>query len=242
MVNWLLDNRFIGSIIPPLHLEWRDFALLVLRTQSFLYGWWDCVAMCSRLCKVAEESLFHVCCAENESRRGCELHQSTKAPKHQRTGRQCSSAAGQRSPEQGSAERVLSSQESSPPFLFLPSNSCWARSWSAQSLRIKNQPQHLLRWELSAYCSLPQVPQPESLSSFSFSFFLTLAALEGRILIEIRKIGEAWSWDDLKAGYHQDLPCRLQEMDFVDQNLEIKLRSEIVLANNRGTIDIGDVS
>ena len=85
MVNWLLDNRFIGSIIPPLHLEWRDFALLVLRTQSFLYGWWDCVAMCSRLCKVAEESLFHVCCAENESRRGCELHQSTKAPKHQST-------------------------------------------------------------------------------------------------------------------------------------------------------------
>ena len=95
MVNWLLDNRFIGSIIPPLHLEWRDFALLVLRTQSVLYGWWDCVAMCSRLCKVAEESLFHVCCAENESRRGCELHQSTKAPKHQSTKAQADSAAVQ---------------------------------------------------------------------------------------------------------------------------------------------------
>ena len=203
---------------------------------------------CVRDCVRWQKRVFFMCAAlrtragEDVSCTKAPKHQSTKAPKHQSTGRQCSSAAGQRSPEQGSAERVLSSQESSPPFLFLPSNSCWARSWSAQSLRIKNQPQHLLRWELSAYCSLPQVPQPESLSSFSFSFFLTLAALEGRILIEIRKIGEAWSWDDLKAGYHQDLPCRLQEMDFVDQNLEIKLRSEIVLANNRGTIDIGDVS
>ena len=84
-----------------------------------------CVVMCSRLCKVAEESLFHMCCSENESRRGCELHQSTKAPKHWQRVHQCTkhSAPGQRSPEQGSAERVLSSQESSPPFLFLPSSS-----------------------------------------------------------------------------------------------------------------------
>ena len=143
--------------------------------------------MCSRLCKVAEESLFHVCCSENESRRGCELHQSTKAPKHWQTVHQCTkhSAPGQRSPEQGSAERVLSSQESSPPFLFLPSSSCWARSWSAQYLRIKNPPPPLGTFSLS------QPAQPELLRAFSFSFFLTLAALEGRILIEIRKIGEA---------------------------------------------------
>ena len=49
----------------------------------------------------------------------------TEAPKHWQTVHQCTkhSAPGQRSPEQGSAERVLSSQESSPPFLFLPSSS-----------------------------------------------------------------------------------------------------------------------
>ena len=152
----------------------------------------DCVAMCSRLCKVAEESLFHLCCSENESRRGCELHQSTKVPKHQSTGRQCTSAPNTVHQDSAHQSRGVQSGCSAPRNPHPPSSSfppaafCWARS--AQSLRIKNPPQHLLRWELSAYHSLPQ---PESLSSFSFSFFLTLAALEGKILIEIRKIGEA---------------------------------------------------
>ena len=144
--------------------------------------------MCSRLCKVAEESLFHLCCAENESRRGYELHRSTKAladsaPVHQT---QCTRTALTRAGE-CRAGAQLPGILTPLPLPSLQQHSA-GRGWSAQSLRIKNPPQHLLRWELSAYHSLPQ---PESLSSFSFSFSLTLAALEGRILIEIRKIGEA---------------------------------------------------
>ena len=96
MVNWLLDNRFIGSISPPLHLEWRDFALLVLRTQSFLYGWWDCVAItkyrtwdCVRL-----QKRVSFMCAALRTRAGEDVS-CTKAPKHQSTKALADSAAVQ---------------------------------------------------------------------------------------------------------------------------------------------------
>ena len=144
--------------------------------------------MCSRLCKVAEESLFHVCCAENESRRGCELHQSTKAPKHWQTVQQCTRTALTRAGECRAGAQLPGILTPLPlPSLQQLLGAVLVRS-IFENQKSTSASQHLLRWELSAYCSLPQ---PESLSSFSFSFFLTLAALEGRILIEIRKIGEA---------------------------------------------------
>ena len=149
--------------------------------------------MCSRLCKVAEESLFHVCCSENESRRGCELHQSTKAPKHQSTGRQCTSAPNAVHQDSAHQSRGVQSGCSAPRNPHPPSSSfppaafCWARL--VRSI-FENQKSTSAPSPLGTF-SLSQPAQPELLRAFSFSFFLTLAALEGRILIEIRKIGEA---------------------------------------------------
>ena len=146
----------------------------------------QCVRDCVRL-----QKRVSFMCAALRTRAGEDVS-CTKVPKHQSTGRQCTSAPNAVHQDSAHQSRGVQSGCSAPRNPHPPSSSfpptafCWARS--AQSLRIKNPPQHLLRWELSAYHSLPQ---PESLSSFSFSFFLTLAALEGRILIEIRKIGEA---------------------------------------------------
>ena len=145
----------------------------------------QCVRDCVRL-----QKRVSFMCAALRTRAGEDVS-CTKAPKHWQTVHQCTkrSAAGQRSPEQGSAERVLSSQESSPPFLFLPSSSILLGAVLVCSI-FENQKSTSAPSPLGTF-SLSQPAQPELLRAFSFSFFLTLAALEGRILIEIRKIGEA---------------------------------------------------
>ena len=83
----------------------------------------EIVLQCVRDCVRLQKRVSFICAALRT--RAGEDVSCTKAPKHWQTVHQCTkhSAAGQRSPEQGSAERVLSSQESSPPFLFLPSSS-----------------------------------------------------------------------------------------------------------------------
>ena len=83
----------------------------------------EIVLQCVRDCVRLQKRVSFICAALRT--RAGEDMSCTKAPKHWQTVHQCTkrSAPGQRSPEQGSAERVLSSQESSPPFLFLPSSS-----------------------------------------------------------------------------------------------------------------------
>ena len=83
----------------------------------------EIVLQCVRDCVRWQKRVSFICAALRT--RAGEDMSCTKAPKHWQTVHQCTkrSAPGQRSPEQGSAERVLSSQESSPPFLFLPSSS-----------------------------------------------------------------------------------------------------------------------
>ena len=167
---------------------------LLYYAHRVFYTAGEIVLQCVRDCVRLQKRVSFMCAAlrtragEDVSCTKAPKHQSTKAladsaPVHQT---QCTRTALTRAGE-CRAGAQLPGILTPLPLPSLQQHSA-GRGWSAQSLRIKNPPQHLLRWELSAYHSLPQ---PESLSSFSFSFSLTLAALEGRILIEIRKIGEA---------------------------------------------------